>query len=99
MRTAVVTGAASGIGAAEVARLRARGAHVVGDDRDERVNQLRSRDADYIGLAGDIIDPDYAAELVALAEQRFGPVDLTFHSAGIMPGGLVVTSTPMRSCA
>lgn len=29
--------------------------------------------------------PDYAAEFVALAEQRFGPVD----SAGIMPDGLV----------
>lgn len=48
MRTAVVTGTASGIGAAEVARLRACGARVVGGDRDERVNQLRSGDADYI---------------------------------------------------
>jgi NAD(P)-dependent dehydrogenase (short-subunit alcohol dehydrogenase family) len=46
VRTAVATGTASGIGAAEVARLRACGARFVGGDRDERVNQLRSGDAD-----------------------------------------------------
>lgn len=87
--TAVVTGAASGIGHLEVQRLRTSGVRVIGGDRNPAIETMHDEDPGYFGLAGDITDPSYATALLDLATHRFGPVDLVFHAAGIMPGGKI----------
>lgn len=88
-RTALVTGAASGIGKRAVERYRARGIRVVGGDRSDAVVTMREDDRGFVGVAGDVTDPGYLAELVDVTTSRFGGVDVLFHSAGIMPGGAV----------
>ena len=89
-KIAVVTGAASGIGAALARRFAADGAaHVVCADRD--IAGAR-RVAEEIG--GTAIETDVArdADIVALVEQverDTGPIDLFVSNAGIiMPGGI-----------
>ncbi|WNG17893.1 SDR family NAD(P)-dependent oxidoreductase [Cystobacter fuscus] len=87
LRTAIVTGAASGIGALAVQRLRARGVNVVAADRTPALTGLYAGDRGIVTAVGDVTDPSYAPDLVRTAETAFGPVDQLFHSAGIMPAG------------
>jgi NAD(P)-dependent dehydrogenase (short-subunit alcohol dehydrogenase family) len=68
-RRALVTGAATGIGAATVARLEAEGAEVFGVDAA----------LDYAGLAADVTDPEQIAAAVAGA----GELDICVANAGV----------------
>ncbi|BAU31189.1 SDR family NAD(P)-dependent oxidoreductase [Microcella alkaliphila] len=70
----LVTGSASGIGAAVVARLRARGDRVVGVDRTPV-------DADT--LVVDLADPAARAGLVGRASEKLGGIDTVICVAGI----------------
>ncbi|MFT3900990.1 MAG: SDR family oxidoreductase [Gordonia sp. (in: high G+C Gram-positive bacteria)] len=93
--TAVVTGGASGIGAALAVGLIARGARVVVADLDpvatgEAVAALPPGTA--IAVAGDTADPAVVDAQIAAAEQHFGPVDYYFANAGIAgAAGLAAT--------
>lgn len=96
-RVAVVTGGASGIGAAVSRALAGRGAaSVVVADRDRAGAE---RVAAEITAAGGVaeavtLDVSVAAEVQALVqrvEQRHGRLDLFFANAGIMVGGGVET--------
>ena len=90
-RSAVVTGAAGGIGAALAEELLGRGASVVLADRDaERlrgaVERLRPRHGGRVlGFAGDAGSPLGLRALVNHAEVAHGPVDLFVANAGV-PG-------------
>src|SRR4051812_46064431 len=88
-RTAIVTGAASGIGAAAVVRLRRAGFSVVAVDRNPEVETRYGTDDGALGLAGDVTDPEFGARVVSQAQAVFGAVDRLVHCAGIMPGGHV----------
>ena len=68
-RRALVTGAATGIGAATVARFSAEGADVVGVDADPA----------YSGAVADVTDPDQLARAVLAA----GELDICVANAGI----------------
>src|SRR4051794_34867311 len=78
-RAAVVTGAASGIGAATTASLLEQGAAVVAVDLDgHRLAALHDRtDAgDRLAtIAGDAADEACIAEVVSHCERRFGRID------------------------
>lgn len=85
-RTAVVTGATSGIGAATAKRLAAEGASValVGR-REARLKEL-SQDigARVLPVATDISDWDAVRAAAATIRAELGPVDLVVANAGVM---------------
>ena len=84
---AVVTGAASGIGAALAGRLVGAGARVVAVDLDGAAAQRVADEIGAVAVGGDVSDPSVIAAAVEKAESEYGPVDLYFANAGI-PGGL-----------
>jgi 2-keto-3-deoxy-L-fuconate dehydrogenase len=79
-KLAVVTGAASGIGAAVAERFVAEGARVVGADRDAAV--LNDAHGRFHSVVADVTDEGSVAELLDAAE-RIGPVDVLVNVAGI----------------
>jgi NAD(P)-dependent dehydrogenase (short-subunit alcohol dehydrogenase family) len=86
-RTAVITGASSGLGVTFARALAARGANVVlGARRTERLEQLARDIADQGGSAlavrCDVGDASQVGEMVARACKRFGRVDILVNNAG-----------------
>lgn len=83
---AVVTGGAGGIGSALARRLVDAGARVVVADLDGPAAEAlaeRIGTAQAVGATADISSTDDLRQLLALAEDRFGPVDFFFANAGI----------------
>jgi NADP-dependent 3-hydroxy acid dehydrogenase YdfG len=79
-KTAIVTGASSGIGAATVAALRREGARVAGGAR--RVDRI---DAD-VALELDVTDPAACERFVEQAVEQLGGLDILFNGAGLALG-------------
>jgi len=79
-KTAVVTGASSGIGAATVRKLREAGARVAGGAR--RVERI---EAD-LALPLDVTDEESAAAFVGRAAAELEGVDILFNNAGLALG-------------
>ncbi|MDX1622014.1 MAG: 3-oxoacyl-ACP reductase [Nitriliruptorales bacterium] len=83
--TAVVTGAAQGIGEAIAETLARDGAHVVAVDLPMKGDQLTAV-VNRIGgssLQLDITDDDAAAELIDHLQERHDGVDIVIHNAGV----------------
>src|SRR5436190_18257623 len=88
-RVAVVTGGASGIGRALAWRLAEEGARgVVVADLDAPGAQAVASDigARALGVGCDVADEQQVADLVARAEEAFGPVALFCANAGVAVG-------------
>ncbi|ASL28938.1 MULTISPECIES: SDR family NAD(P)-dependent oxidoreductase [Azotobacter] len=86
-RTAVITGASSGIGLGLVQAYLDRGFNVVGNARsEERLAQVGA-DLGYperfLGVAGDIAAPETSRRLFEQAVRRFGQADILINNAGI----------------
>lgn len=79
-KTAIVTGASSGIGASVVRDLRAEGARVAGGAR--RVDRI---DAD-LALELDVTSAESCERFVAAVVEEFGGVDILFNNAGLALG-------------
>jgi 2-keto-3-deoxy-L-fuconate dehydrogenase len=94
-KVAVITGGASGIGAA-TARLFAReGARVAVVDRDgEGARGVAQALGDAVALASDVGDPDAALADAAAVLRRFGRIDVLVAAAGFSCGGTVTTTDP-----
>jgi NAD(P)-dependent dehydrogenase (short-subunit alcohol dehydrogenase family) len=85
-RTALVTGATSGIGRATARLCHERGATVVATGR--RAAALDAAGGDrWIAVAGDLTDPAFRARLIATVRERVGGLDLLVNAAGILVGG------------
>jgi NAD(P)-dependent dehydrogenase (short-subunit alcohol dehydrogenase family) len=97
-KTIVVTGAASGIGAATARRLHAEGASVVAADlRLEDVEKVLA-DFDHsertLGVAVDVADPQQASELISRARDAFGSLHGLVNCAGIRGVGNILDFSP-----
>ncbi len=81
-RTALVTGGASGIGAATARRLAAEGARVAIADLDEAGARSVASEIDGLAVVMDVADPAAARAGVAVAEDAWGPLDIVVNNAG-----------------
>lgn len=86
-KTALVTGAAGGIGLAIVRLLRAEGARVAIADRD-----VSKVDAD-VRIPGDLLDGAYCDSLPKAAADALGRLDIICNNAGVITRGDVVNTS------
>lgn len=96
-RTAVVTGAAKGIGAAVATRLATAGAAVVACDVDgdalrEHADRLRAGAARVVEVVGDVSRAPTAEEAARRAGTEFGGAQILVNAAGIQRYGTVETT-------
>jgi 2-keto-3-deoxy-L-fuconate dehydrogenase len=87
----VVTGAASGIGAATVARFRAEGAKVVGIDRDGETLAQVALDG---RVVADVSEAEEISAAVDEAAELLGGLDVAVASAGIAKRGTAADTSP-----
>lgn len=95
MPTAVVTGAASGIGRALAAALVARGSTVVVADLDGAAAERVAAELGPLASAAqvDVRDRDAVCELVQRTDRDSGALDLMVNNAGTGVGGAISTLT------
>ncbi|MEZ5376028.1 MAG: SDR family oxidoreductase [Acidimicrobiales bacterium] len=84
-RVVVVTGAASGLGAADSRALVAEGAHVVMTDIDTDAGSSLADELGAVFLPHDVSDEAAWAEVMTEVEQRYGQLDALVNNAGIAP--------------
>jgi 3(or 17)beta-hydroxysteroid dehydrogenase len=83
-KVAIVTGCASGIGAATVQRLVADGARVLGTDIDSAGGERLCRDVGAVFMHHDVADADGWQAVLAQAKRDFGRLDILVNNAGIV---------------
>ncbi|MEV0205330.1 glucose 1-dehydrogenase [Streptomyces sp. NPDC050788] len=91
-RTALVTGAGSGIGRAIALAFADEGARVVVAGRrreplDETVRLIEDRGGKALAVTGDVSDAADAQALVDAAVEAFGTLDVAVNNAGVFRGG------------
>lgn len=98
-KTAIITGAASGIGKATAELFAEHGANLVLIDWNESLlgETAASIAADWphvVVVAGDISRADTIQRAVSAAKGRFGTIDILFNNAGIMPENTSIVDFP-----
>ncbi len=82
-KTVLITGASAGFGAASAKMFSDAGAKLVlGDISADGLGEGLS--GDVVTLVGDVSDPAYSKELVKLAINTFGSLDIAINNAGIV---------------
>jgi NAD(P)-dependent dehydrogenase (short-subunit alcohol dehydrogenase family) len=98
-KSAVITGAANGIGRATAELFASEGARIVGGDVDsDGLNGLRDRmessGAEFAAVVGDVSKPEDAKSMVEAAVDRYGRIDVLVANAGIIPLQTIVEAGP-----
>ncbi|MBK5332633.1 MAG: SDR family oxidoreductase [Ilumatobacteraceae bacterium] len=83
-RVAIVTGGASGMGAATVRRLAAAGANVIIVDRNADLAQAVATEVGGMAIVGDVADSSFCDGAVAAAMVRHGGLDVLVNAAGVI---------------
>lgn len=89
VKTVIVTGASSGIGAATATALAAKGARVVLAARNQErldalVSQIESDGGTAVARVSDVTDRHDAQEVADFAVQTYGTIDILVNNAGLM---------------
>ena len=84
-RVALITGGASGIGAASARRLAAEGATVVIADVNPEAGEALAKELDGLFIQVDVTSPEDNERMYAETVRAYGQVDVAFHNAGISP--------------
>jgi 3-oxoacyl-[acyl-carrier protein] reductase len=93
-KIAIVTGAASGIGAASAKLFASEGAQVLAVDRPESaIASAHAGNAAVVPLAIDIATDSAPREIVTAARAQFGAIDILFNNAGVSGRALVEEMT------
>lgn len=94
-KTAVVTGAARGIGRAICLKLAEAGANIAGmdvaaDSLEETGSLAREKGVEFLGLQADVSQFSQVQEAVAGAAETFGSIDVMVNNAGITRDSLLI---------
>jgi NAD(P)-dependent dehydrogenase (short-subunit alcohol dehydrogenase family) len=84
-KTAVITGACSGIGLATARRFTEEGANVVIGDVDDSKGPSIAEELGGTYVHVDVTDKDQVDALFKTAKETYGSVDIAFNNAGISP--------------
>ncbi|AZE89211.1 SDR family oxidoreductase [Pseudomonas orientalis] len=88
-KTAIITGASSGLGAASARALSEKGVRIVAAALDQQgldaiVSELKSKGGEAVGRVSDVTNPEDMKSLAQLAQDSFGSVDILINNAGLM---------------
>jgi NAD(P)-dependent dehydrogenase (short-subunit alcohol dehydrogenase family) len=87
-QTAIITGAAQGIGKATTLAFLEHGYQIVGVDNDreamDELSALLDGEPAFSGFFGDIVDERTVAGLIGHAAHTFGRIDCVINNAGVM---------------
>ncbi|MFL5725742.1 MAG: SDR family NAD(P)-dependent oxidoreductase [Chloroflexota bacterium] len=97
-KSALITGAANGIGRATAEVFAAEGARIVATDIDaaglDRLQaELEAKGAECISVVGDVSNDADARQMIQAAVHRFGRLDILVANAGVIPLGAITEST------
>jgi NAD(P)-dependent dehydrogenase (short-subunit alcohol dehydrogenase family) len=97
-KSAVITGAAKGIGGATADEFAAEGARLVLTDIDTtgleaRRATLAAAGAEVVTVVGDVSVEDDARQMIDAAVEAFGRIDILVANAGIIPLGAIDESS------
>lgn len=96
-RTAIVTGAGSGLGRAEAIALAQAGANVVvndiGDAADAVVAEIQALGTGAVAVKGDVGSWALGDEMVAAAVDSFGSLDIVVNNAGVLRDTMIFNLT------
>ncbi len=95
-RVAVVTGGASGIGAACARVMAARGARLVIADVNEASAEALAEELEGVAIAVDVREEDSVEALAERVEREVGPTEILVTSAGIVQPPLPPEELPME---
>jgi NAD(P)-dependent dehydrogenase (short-subunit alcohol dehydrogenase family) len=89
-KSALITGAASGIGRAAALAFAREGAWIAAADRNldaakATVAAIEAKGGQAVAIACDVTDDAQVAAMVAAAVEAFGSVDCAFNNAGVAP--------------
>jgi len=92
-KTALVTGATSGIGCAIARELAASGANVMLTGRNRAAGAALASELGGRFLAGDIVEPAFPERLIAATLAAFGGLDILINNAGITHRGSILQTS------
>lgn len=101
-KTAIVTGAGSGIGRGIAILCAREGANVIIADRSREAGEETAEAIEADGgqtsfVQGDVTDPDYHLALVELAKSRYGQLDIAINNAGITLAPTPLADVPLET--
>lgn len=93
-RVALVIGSATGIGKGVAQRFKEEGARLVLADVEEKAGRETARELGAEFIHTDISKMEDAQKAVALAQEKFGRLDIFVQNAGIYPWQLIEQTSP-----
>src|SRR5947209_11038082 len=91
-KTVLITGGSRGLGLVLARRFAAEGAKVAicardADELDRAFDDLSARGAHVVTVPCDLTSPSRVEEMVAVVQQRLGPIDVLVNNAGVIQVG------------